>query len=116
LGEANAAMRELRGQLHALDAGALSERATHSLASMDQTLAHVDQVLSRLEGDKGLLQGAERVTNSLNEVARGAQSVGPELELTLREVRGAARSVHHFMDALQRDPDMLLKGKAEARR
>ena len=116
LGEANSAMRELRGQLHALDAGALAEHATHSLANVDKTMAHVDQVLSRLEADKGILQGAERVTNSLNEVARGAQSVGPELELTLREVRGAARSVHHFMDALQRDPDMLLKGRAEARR
>jgi hypothetical protein len=51
----------------------------------------------------------------MNEVARGAQTVGPELELTMREVRGAARSIRRFVDALERDPDMLLKGRAAAR-
>jgi hypothetical protein len=62
------------------------------------------------------MKSAERTANSMNEVARGAQSVGPELELTLREVRGAARSIRRFTDALERDPDMLLKGRAAAAR
>ena len=116
LGEVNGAMRELRTQLQALNAGGLSAHADQSMTSLNQTMIHVDQILSRLDGDKGVLQSAERATNSLNEVARGAQAVGPELELTLREVRGAARAVHHFVDALERDPDMLLKGRAGARR
>lgn len=86
------------------------------MASFDQTLATTNQILARLDSEKGVFRSAERAANSMNEVARGAQAVGPELELTLREVRDAARSVHHFVDALARDPDMLLKGKAEARR
>jgi hypothetical protein len=63
-----------------------------------------------------MVKGAERAANSINEVARGAQSVGPELELTMREVRGAARSIRRFVDALERDPDMLLKGRATVAR
>jgi len=116
LAEANGTLRELRAQLKAVNAGALSTHAERSMTSLDETLATTNQILSRLGSDKGLFQSAERAANSLNEVARGAQSVGPELELTLREVRDAARSVHHFVDALERDPDMLLKGRAEARR
>jgi phospholipid/cholesterol/gamma-HCH transport system substrate-binding protein len=116
LAEGKATLRELRAQIQALNAGALSAHADRSMTSFDQTLANTDKLLARLESDKGLLRNAERAANSMNEVARGAQAVGPELEQTLREVRDAARSVRRFVDALQRDPDMLLKGRAEARR
>lgn len=116
LAEANVTMRELRTQIQALNAGALSTHAEQSMAAFNQTLTNTDKLLARLDSDKGLLRSAERATSSLNEVARGAQTVGPELEQTLREVRDAARSVHRFVDALERDPDMLLKGRAEARR
>jgi paraquat-inducible protein B len=116
LGEANATMRELRAQLSALNAGELSADAKRGLAAMNETLTNVNQLLDRLESDQGLMMSAERAANSIDEVARGAQSVGPELELTLREVRGAARSIRHFVDALERDPDMLLKGRATAAR
>jgi paraquat-inducible protein B len=116
LAESKTTLHELRAQIQALNAGALSAHAEQSMTSFNQTLANTDKLLSRLESDKGLLRSAERAANSMNEVARGAQAVGPELEQTLREVRDAARSVHRFLDALQRDPDMLLKGRAEARR
>ena len=116
LAEGKTTLHELRAQIQALNAGALSTHAEQTMTSFNQTLANTDKLLVRLESDKGLLQSAERAANSMNEVARGAQAVGPELEQTLREVRDAARSVHHFVDALQRDPDMLLKGRAEARR
>jgi len=38
------------------------------------------------------------------------------LEATLHDVRGAARSIQRFVDALERDPDMLLKGRAAGAR
>ena len=116
LAEANATLHELRAQLKAINAGALSTHAEQSMRTLDQTLATTNQILSRLDSDQGLVRSAERAANSMNEVAPGAQAVGPELELTLREVRDAARSIHHFVDALDRDPDMLLKGRAQARR
>jgi paraquat-inducible protein B len=112
----NLAMTELREQIHALRAAELSARAERGLVQLEQTLQGVDRVVARLDSEQGLMRGAERAAESLNEVARGAQSVGPELELTLREVRGAARSIRQFSDALERDPDMLLKGRAAAAR
>ncbi|MES1189152.1 MAG: MlaD family protein [Myxococcales bacterium] len=116
LAEANATMKELRSQVQALNGAALSAHAEQSMTAFNQTLSNTDHLLARLDSEKGLLRSAERAASSLNEVARGAQAVGPELEQTLREVRDAARSVHRFVDALERDPDMLLKGRAEARR
>jgi methyl-accepting chemotaxis protein len=109
-------MRELRAQLGAFKAGELSADARRGLNELNQTLTNVNRLLERLENEEGLMVSAERAANSINEVARGAQSVGPELELTMREVRGAARSIKRFVDALERDPDMLLKGRATAAR
>jgi len=111
----NLAMNELREQIHALRAAELSAHGERTLAQVEHTLEGVDRVLARLDSEQGLLRNAERAVDSLNEVARGAQSVGPELDLTLREVRGAAHSIRRFSDALERDPDMLLKGRADAR-
>jgi phospholipid/cholesterol/gamma-HCH transport system substrate-binding protein len=114
LAEANAAMSELKKQLRGLKAAELSAQAEQNLNQFNQTLQRVDRLVQRLESDEGLMRAAERAASSLNEVARGAQTVGPEFELTLREVKSAARSVRRFTDALERDPDMLLKGRATA--
>jgi len=114
LTEASSAMGELKKQLQDLRAAELSARAEQNLNQFGQTLQRVDGLVQRLESDEGLMRSAERAAGSLNEVARGAQSVGPEFELTLREVKSAARSIRRFTDALERDPDMLLKGRATA--
>jgi hypothetical protein len=73
----------------------------------------VNRVLDRFESDDGLFSSTERAMTSFGELARGGHSIGPELESTLREVRGAARSIRRFADTLERDPDMLLKGRAQ---
>jgi paraquat-inducible protein B len=115
LGDASAAMKQLDAELAALHAGELADHAQQSLTVLNRTLASVNHILQRMDSDQGLLRSAERAANSVGEVARGAQAVGPELDLTLRDVRGAARSIKRFADELERDPDMLLKGKATSR-
>jgi ABC-type transporter Mla subunit MlaD len=114
LTEANDAMHELKSQLQALKAGELSAHAEEDLKMLNQTLASANQLITRMDGDDGLVRSFQRAANSMDGVARGAQTVGPELDLTLREVRGAARSLKRFLDALERDPDMLLKGRRTA--
>jgi phospholipid/cholesterol/gamma-HCH transport system substrate-binding protein len=78
------------------------------------TLGHTDRVLSRLDGaikhlDSGRLP--EQTARTLGDVSRSSR----ELDLTLREVREAAQSIRVFADALERDPDMLFKGRAKAK-
>ncbi len=116
LTQTSATLNELNAQLVALNAGELSRAVQQSLGAFDATLARTNQLLERLESDQGLVMSAQRAMDSLGEVARGAHSLGPEMELTLRDVRGAARSIRRFADTLERDPDMLLKGRAQADR
>jgi len=84
-----------------------------TLTAFDRSLARADGMLARIDGKDGLVARAERATGAFADLAKGSDSLGPELGLTLREVRGAARSIRRFADALERDPDMLLKGRAE---
>jgi phospholipid/cholesterol/gamma-HCH transport system substrate-binding protein len=112
LGQASLAMKKLNGQLDQLDAGELSGSVRKSLAAFDATSVRITNLIDRLERKDGVLASAERSFALVGEMARDNGSLGGELELTLREVRGAARSLRHFTDALERDPDMLLKGRA----
>jgi len=107
-----------------LDSGALQwQRAAHDGSVVD--CAYFDERDAVSIGEDQTLclwtpQAAKPIAVYCADAA--LSTVGPEsktnrdLTLVLQELRDAARSVHHFVDALQRDPDMLLKGRAEARR
>ncbi len=112
LSHANAALSQLNAQLKAVNAEQLSSEAEKNLKELNQVLIRTNSLLTRLDGEQGLFRNAERSADAIGDVARSARGLGPELELTLREIRGAARSVKRLADALERDPDMLLKGRA----
>jgi phospholipid/cholesterol/gamma-HCH transport system substrate-binding protein len=108
----NQLLGALRQQLLALDAPGLSKDFRHTLAALDASLGRADRLMDRFDGADGLVATAQRSFDGIGDIAQGAHSLGGELELTLRDVRGAARSLERFTDALERDPDMLLKGRA----
>lgn len=112
LDQATLAMRSLNAELDQLDVGVLSRETRQTLSAVNGSLGRVNQLLDRMEGEQGLFTSAQRSLDALSEVARGSQGVGSELELTMREVRSAARAIRRFAEALERDPDMLLKGRA----
>lgn len=114
--QATSALRTLERELIALDAAGLSRDTRHTLAAFDASLARANRLMDRLDGDKGLLASMQRSADAFGDVAHGAQSLGEGLDATLRDVRGAARSLQRLADALERDPDMLLKGRAEGSR
>jgi paraquat-inducible protein B len=109
---ASQALVTLQTTLSDLDAASLSKSVEHSLVALSGSLNRANQLMDRLEAEHGLLDTAQRSFGALGEVARGGQSLGGDLEATLRDVRGAARSIQRFVDALERDPDMLIKGRA----
>jgi phospholipid/cholesterol/gamma-HCH transport system substrate-binding protein len=114
LAHANDALIELNTQLKAINAAQLSSSADKNLQELNTVLTRANALLTRLDSEQGLFRNAERSSEAIGEVARNARSLGPELELTLREIRGAARSVKRLADELERDPDMLLKGRARS--
>lgn len=114
LTRADASLSELTAQMKALNAGKLSGEVEQNLKEFNGVLVRTNALLTRLDSEQGLFRNAERSADAIGEVARGAKSLGPEMELTLREVRGAARSIKRLADEVERDPDMLLKGRARS--
>lgn len=111
LADASASLRVFNKQVDALDAGEISSNVKHTLAAVTSTLSRVDGLVDGLNAQDGMVTGVKASLSSVNEVARGARTLGPEIEVTLREVQGAAQAIRRLADALEREPDMLLKGR-----
>jgi paraquat-inducible protein B len=93
----------------------LSAHAQTTLERLDGAVAQLDSILARVGGDKGMIASAERASDAIGDVANNASGATDELGTTLRDVQQAAQSIQKLADALERDSDMLLKGRAGAR-
>jgi paraquat-inducible protein B len=82
---------------------------------VNATLTHTNTLLARLDGDRGLVASVQRASNAVGDVAVSSRSLGPELEETLRDVQEFTSAIQRLADALERDPDMLLKGRGKAK-
>lgn len=101
----------------------LAPRASALLNSIDKLAGDgagaadaVRRLLARLDGDQGLAASAQRASHSIGELGQRAVESTGELEQTLRDVADAARTLRAFIEELERDPEMLLKGRPPARR
>lgn len=101
----------MRVKLEGFKSAELSEQAQATLGQLQNTVSRVDRMLERVDGQAGLIANAERASISMGDVARNASQVGTEAERTLREISEAASAVRELVDAIERQPDMLLKGR-----
>jgi paraquat-inducible protein B len=115
LAHANEVLTSLQQEISKSNIGKLSTRADESLTLVNQTLAHTNTLLARLDGDRGLVASVQRASNAVGDVAVSSRSLGPELEETLRDVQEFTSAIQRLADALERDPDMLLKGRGKAK-
>jgi phospholipid/cholesterol/gamma-HCH transport system substrate-binding protein len=115
LARTNQVLATLQGEIRESHVGAISTKAQQALTAVNETLARTNTLLTRLDGDKGLLASAQRASNAVGDVAVNARSLGPELEETLRDVQEFTAAIQRLADALERDPDMLLKGRGKAK-
>lgn len=114
LSELDITVRAARGALQGIDSSKLSKRAQTTLDKVDTTVQSFNDILVTAQGDKGIMTSATRASTAIGVVAQNAGGVGRELEDTLREVRDAAQSIQRLSDALEREPDMLIKGRTKA--
>lgn len=105
------------------DARRLLPRASASLRSLDQLASDtggaidlVRRILARLDGDDGLAASARRASDAIGELGHRATESTDDLAQTLRDVGDAARTIRAFLEELERDPEILVKGHAPARR
>jgi paraquat-inducible protein B len=113
LGHADDVMTTLQRTLGRVDRQDLGGKAALTLADLNVALNNLNRVLDTLSDKQGLLASAQRATDALGDVGRAGQSTQRELETTLRDVGEAAEAIRTLANALERDPDMLLKGKAK---
>lgn len=106
-------MKELEHQLAGLEARKISGQAQENLAAVNASLTKMNTLLDSMQSDRGLLASALRTSNAMGDLARNANTLGPQTEDTLREIRGAAQSIRKLANVLEREPDMLIKGRAE---
>jgi paraquat-inducible protein B len=101
----------LERNLEAMKLGKLSERADVVLTSLGTTSKKLELLATQLSDDKGLMSSAQRTSVAVGDLARSANGMSADLSETLRSLRDAADSFQRLSENLERDPDMLLKGR-----
>ena len=113
LDNTNQLVANVRSKLAQLRVAELSRDAAATLKGASVALAKMNRVLDRLDGNEGLFASVQRTSDSLGDVA--GPRLGANIDDTGRDLREAAVAVRQLVEALQRDPDMLIKGKAKVR-
>jgi phospholipid/cholesterol/gamma-HCH transport system substrate-binding protein len=113
LGHADDVMKTLQIALGRIDKQDLGGKAASTFTDLDLAVSKLNLVLDELGGQKGLLASAQHATDAFGEVGRAGRGTQKDLETTLRDVGEAAQSIRALVDSLDRDPDMLLKGKSK---
>jgi phospholipid/cholesterol/gamma-HCH transport system substrate-binding protein len=113
LANANQTVDVLHGKVAGVDSVGISQKANQALTELNQVLARADNLIKRVDSDTGLLESVQRATDAVGEVAVNARGTAPRLDQTLEHVSDVALSMQRLLDALERDPDMLLKGRAQ---
>jgi paraquat-inducible protein B len=111
LDHANGVLAVAREKLVQVDTGKLSTEAQKTLAGLTATVDQLNALLGNIGGDKGLLASVTRASDAFGDTVRGADGLGNQAGDALAAVQEAARSIHKLAQALEKDPDMLVKGK-----
>jgi phospholipid/cholesterol/gamma-HCH transport system substrate-binding protein len=106
---------EAQRKVDQLEPARLSAQVEKTLADFSGTASRVNGILARLDGDKGLLKSVLRASNAFGDTARTTDGFGGQLEDTLRAVQEAAKSFRKLAGALEKEPDMLVKGREKQR-
>ncbi len=91
------------------------EKAARALDDARGAVGKVDRVLERLDGEQGLLASMGRATDAVGQVGRRVSSSTRDLDQALDELRDAAQAIRSLAEDIDRDPDMLLKGRPGGR-
>jgi paraquat-inducible protein B len=98
-----------------VDTKEISRNANQTLESVNRAAGDLDEILTRIDQDDGLITSLGRASDAVGDTLRNADGIGGRLMDTLESVQASARSLRKLTDALEQDPDMLLKGRSPER-
>ena len=94
-----------------IEQSGIADKASGTLDDLHVAVNKMNKVLDRIDGDTGLIASATKATDAFGAAGKGAGGATKEMEATMREVREAAEAIRTLAEALERDPDMLVKGR-----
>jgi ABC-type transporter Mla subunit MlaD len=116
LGRMDETLVTLNTQLRSIPVKQLSGDLHDTATQVNVTLGQVQQLLARMDGSQGLLASVQRASDSVGDMAGRTRGMSSDLDGAVQDFRSLAQTLQSFVDALERDPDMLLKGRAEPSR
>ena len=116
LDEVNGLLATVHGKIDQVDTRGISRDARRTLEGVIGAVGRLDGILARVNQDDGLLTSVQRGTDAIGDLLHGADGLGGQMVDTLGSVQAAVRSFRKFTEALEQDPDMLLKGRSPERK
>jgi len=107
---------DMRTLLRHFDGARIPDKAAAAVDDLSGAVAKINGVLEGLGGENGLVASTQRATESVGELGRTTSGSAAKLERTLRDLDDAAVAIRGLADAIDRDPDMLVKGRAKAKK
>ena len=98
-----------------VDRAQLPEKTAAAIDNLNSAANRVNGVLASIDGDGGLVQSTQRATDSIGDLGRNTAESTADLEHTLRDLDEAALAIRQLAESIDRDPDMLVKGRARAK-
>ena len=92
----------------------LVDSSTATVERLGRVLDHADNAIVKIHGIEDLIARAKHAVDAFGELGRSATGSSSELEHTLRDIGDAARSFHDLVEDVERDPDMLVKGRSRS--
>src|SRR6185436_14847795 len=111
--DGGAVAADLRRWIQRVDRAGLPDRAAALVEGLASAAGKLEGVLERIGGEAGLVSSAHRATDAIGDLGRGALGSTADLERTLRELSDAARAIRELAEQIERDPELLVKGRAK---
>lgn len=89
------------------------DKAQEFISTANRTAKDISSLSRRVDGAIGKV---DQLLDTTHQTAKNTRNATEELQQTLRVVRDSARSVGLFFNALERQPDMILKGRSRSHR
>jgi paraquat-inducible protein B len=97
-----------------LDRAKVVDNAGATIVSLHTAADSLTKLLGNIDGDHGLLATTQRSVSSFGEAGRNVAGATRDLDATLGDIREAAAAFRELADELERQPDVLLKGRRRA--
>ena len=102
---------DIRVLLRHIDKAHIPDKTASAMDGLSTALAKVNVMMDRIGGDGGLVASTQRATDRLGDLGRNASGSAGDLQKTLRDLDEAAQAIRDLAQELERDPEMLVKGR-----